>query len=37
VEKIHAALEGMPGVQFVDIGIATHPELFTQPSHYLNT
>jgi hypothetical protein len=36
VDKMQAALAGMPGVQFVDICTATHPELFTRPELYLN-
>ena len=36
VDKLRATLAGMPGVQFVDICIATHPELFTRPELYRN-
>jgi hypothetical protein len=36
VDKLHLTLAGMPGVQFVDICIATHPELFTRPELYRN-
>jgi hypothetical protein len=36
VNKLQATLTGMPGVQFVDICITTHPELFTRPDLYLN-
>jgi hypothetical protein len=36
VDKLQATLTGMPGVQFVDICITTHPELFTRPDLYLN-
>jgi hypothetical protein len=36
VQKLQATLAGMPGVQFVDLCITTHPELFTRPELYLN-
>jgi hypothetical protein len=36
VGKLQATLAGMPGVQFVDLCITTHPELFTRPELYYN-
>jgi hypothetical protein len=36
VNKLQATLAGMPGVQFVDICITTHPQLFTRPELYFN-
>lgn len=36
VNKLQAALAEMPGVQFVDLCITTHPELFTQSKLYRN-
>jgi hypothetical protein len=36
VRKLQATLADMPGVQFVDLCIATHPELFTRPELYFN-
>jgi hypothetical protein len=36
VDKLRLTLAGMPGVQFVDLCITTHPELFTRPELYRN-
>jgi hypothetical protein len=36
VDKLQATLADMPGVQFVDVCITTHPELFTHPELYRN-
>jgi hypothetical protein len=36
VDKLNAVLAGMPGVQFVDICIITHPEIFTRSELYFN-
>jgi hypothetical protein len=36
VHKLQATLSDMPGVQFVDLCIATHPGLFTRPELYRN-
>jgi hypothetical protein len=36
VNKLRATLAGMPGVQFVDLCITTHPEPFTRPQLYRN-
>jgi hypothetical protein len=36
VHKLQATLASMPGVQFVDLCIITHPELFSRPELYRN-
>jgi hypothetical protein len=36
VDKLQSTLAGMPGVQFVDLCITTHPQLFSQPQLYRN-
>lgn len=36
LQKLQATLSDMPGVQFVDLCTATHPELFTRPELYRN-
>lgn len=36
VHKLQATLSGIPGVQFVDLCITTHPELFSRPELYRN-
>jgi hypothetical protein len=33
---MQAVVAKMPGVQFVDLCVTTHPELFSRPELYLN-